>query len=349
MERFRDDAWAAWWRDVCAGLDAGAAPAGACYVARGGEVLCQAVHGHATLLPEPEPLTERHRFDLASVSKPVAGATCALVLWQDGRLPLDAPLGDSAPALFAADHRHAHLTPTELLTHQSGLPTHLQFYRECRTREELCAAILATPADRPPREAVVYSDLGFMLLGFALESIAGQGLDTLFETRVTEPAGLAGELSYGPIPAASAVATEDCPWRGRVARGEVHDENCFVADGVTAHAGLFGTAPAVGRFAQKLMAGEVLGAEAMAELFKVRGDVAGDRFWLGWQRTDYGSGDPRCFSHDGFTGTLVFCSPREELVVVLLTNRVHPTRDNRLIYDYRPGWFQAAVALAIQA
>jgi CubicO group peptidase (beta-lactamase class C family) len=335
-----------WWRAVCADLDAGAAPAAACVIRRGPRTLFAGCHGWATTLPQPEPLRPCQRFDLASVTKAVATTTLALSLWQDGDLDLDALLSAAAPALLAPGHALGGLTPRLLLTHQSGLPACGDFYRRCPDRAAVRAAVLATPLERDPGSEAVYSDVGFLLLGFVLERLAGRRLDELFAERLARPLGLAAELGYGPIPLADAVATEVCAWRGRLVRGEVHDENARACDHVAGHAGLFGTAGALAEFGARLLAGQILAPATLAEMLRPRADVAAGRFHLGWKRFDYESGDPRCFGHDGFTGTLLWLSPANDLTVVLLTNRVHPSRANRRLNDLRPGWLTQAVALA---
>lgn len=335
--------WQAWWNDVVAGLDSGAAPGGAAWVAVGDEVVCHAAHGHATLEPEPVPLELGHRFDLASVTKAIATTSCVMALVEDEAVALDASAAAYLPEL--ADHGKVDLTVRELLTHTSGLPAWVHFYDTCANRAEVRAAVLSTPLESQPGEECRYSDVGFLTLGFLVEAVAGRREDVYLRERVLARLGF-DALGYGPIPAEQAVATELCKVRRRLVRGEVHDENAWTCGGVAGHAGLFGTVEAVGRFGLAMLRGEVFAPGTAAEMFRERQDVAAERFWLGWKRLQYDSGDGTAFGHDGFTGTLLWVCPARELVVGLLTNRVHPTRDNRRIYDLRPGWIAAAAELA---
>ncbi|HAZ64869.1 MAG TPA: esterase [Armatimonadetes bacterium] len=335
-----------WWRSVTKGIDAGAAPGVACWVQRRGEVVLHDCHGLAAAKPEPDPVRLDMWWDLASLSKALSTTLCALKLAEDGRLPLDVPLGQSVPGPFAEDDRLAFITPRLLLTHTTGLPSWRRFYRTYQSRAEVREALLATNPTQPAGRGCVYSDLGFLLLGFAIEAAAGQRQDEFLEESILTPLGLSGRLRYGPLPPEDCAATEDCPWRGYIARGEVHDENCAACDGVSGHAGVFATAESVGLLLEAVMRRRLLTAETWNDCFTVREDVAAGRFWLGFKRLGYESGDETAFGHDGFTGTLGWVCPREELVVALLTNRVHPTRQNSLLYDYRPRWIADLAKLA---
>jgi len=311
-----------------------------------GRVVLDEVWGLATTLPAPEPLLPSQRFDLASLSKALSTVWCTLALIDDGKLCLDQPLGQAVPALFEADGRLAHLTPRWLLTHQAGLPSFKAFYRLGRDREKIRAALLASDPVRPPGTRCEYSDLGFMLLGFAVEAASGQRQDAFLQERVLKPLGLDGQLVYGPLAPEAVAATEVCAWRGRLVRGEVHDENAAACGGVAGHAGLFATAPAAGQALLAMLQRRLLSAPLWSEVFTPRADVSGEGFWLGLKRLRYESGDAGAFGHDGFTGTLAWASPERDLVVALLTNRVHPTRESRRLYELRPGWIAELARLA---
>jgi len=336
--------WQGWWADVTAGLAAGAAPGGAVWVAVNGEVKLHEAAGSATLEPAPEPLRKDMRFDLASVTKAIATTSCILALTDDGKLDLDAPAAELLPALAA--HGKGALTPRQLMTHATGLPPWVHFYKTCRSRDAVREAVLATPLAQPPNTATVYSDVGFLTLGFLIEALTGQREDVYLRERVLAPLGLADGLGYLPANPAECVATEQDTWRGRLIRGEVHDENASACDGVAGHAGLFGQVAAVGRFGQAMLAGQWLGEATRADLFRVRDDLSAARVGLGWKRLQYDTTDQAAFGHDGFTGTLLWISPACGLVIALLTNRVHPTRANRVIYDHRPRWIHEAALLA---
>ena len=203
------------------------------------------VAGHATLVPEPEALTEDHWFDLASVSKVVATTTMILKLADAGKLDLDSPLTDAIPDLRQYDVAGAperRLTFRDCLAHRTFLPAVEPIYTYGDDPNRLRAFVLQREWWHGPP---VYSDINFLLLGIAIERITGQPLSAW---------PLGEGLTYGPPPG-PAVATEFCHWRGRMLKGEVHDENCSAMGGATGHAGLFGTVGGVLDFAQGLLDG----------------------------------------------------------------------------------------------
>jgi CubicO group peptidase (beta-lactamase class C family) len=273
--------------------------------------------GMATLLPEPEPLTEAHWFDLASLTKVIATTTMILRLAEDGRLDLDRPLTDSIPDLRQYDVENAperRLTFRDCLAHRTFLPAVEPIYTYGNDPARLRAFVLQREWRHGPP---VYSDINFILLGIAIERITGAALSAW-----PLPEG----LSYGPAPG-PAVATEHCTWRGRLLRGEVHDENAAALGGLAGHAGLFGTVAGVLDFASGLLDGS--GATpAMLEAIRTR--VHADRT-CGWEsRFDGWHGGNNCsaatIGHTGFTGTGLWIDFERGLAWTLLTNRVHPTR-----------------------
>ncbi|MBI2302945.1 MAG: beta-lactamase family protein [Armatimonadetes bacterium] len=335
--------WDIWWRSVTDGLDAGAAPGGAVWLAVDGKVELHEAHGHARVEPMAQPLDLGMWFDLASVTKAVATTTCVVALVEGGRLELDRPAAAHLPELASAGK--AAVTPRHLLTHTAGLPPFDQYYRHCADRASVRAAVLATQRTGDVAGGPVYSDVGFLTLGFLTEAVTGQRQDAFLRDRILTPAGLADRLGYLPTDHERCVATERCAWRGRVMQGEVHDENAWRCDGVAGHAGLFGTVEGVGRFAQAVLERRILSADTWSEVFRPREDAAAQSFWLGWKRLGYDADDPAAFGHDGFTGTLVWVSPQRRMVLALLTNRVHPTRENRILYEHRPAWVHQAAML----
>ena len=273
--------------------------------------------GHAALVPEPETLTEDHWFDLASVSKVVATTTMILTLADHGRLDLDRPLTDAIPDLRQYDVAGAaerRLTFRDCLSHRTFFPAVEPVYTYGDDPDRLRAFVLQREWKHGPP---VYSDINFILLGIAIERLTGQPLSAW---------PLGPGLSYGPPPG-PAVATERCPWRGRVLKGEVHDENASAMGGETGHAGLFGTVAGVLDFAQRLLDGSGA-SEAM--LWAIRTPFYEHRT-CGWERRFPGwSGGQACspetIGHTGFTGTGLWVDFERGLAWTLLTNRVHPTR-----------------------
>lgn len=293
------------------------------------------VAGSAQRVPTPEPLTRDHWFDLASVSKVIATTSIILRLADEGRIDLDRPLTDAIPDLRQYDVANAperRLTFRDCLVHRTFLPAVEPIYTYGDDPARLRAFVLQRAWRHGPP---VYSDINFILLGIAIERITGAGLDAQ---------ALRAGLSWSPPPG-PAVATEHCPWRGRVLRGEVHDENCFAMGGRTGHAGLFGTVDGVLDHAQSLLDGSGASAAAIAAM---RAAVEGHRTH-GWEiRYPGWSGGQACspgtIGHTGFTGTGLWIDWDRGLAWTLLTNRVHPTRHaDSGIFTLRPETGEALI------
>jgi CubicO group peptidase (beta-lactamase class C family) len=275
------------------------------------------IAGSAALVPDHEPLTRAHWFDLASVSKVIATTTIILQLAEQGRLDLDRPLTDAIPDLRQYDVANAAertLTFRDCLAHRSFLPAVEPIYTYGDDPARLRAFVLQREWRHGPP---VYSDINFILLGIAIERLTGAPLSDW---------PLGEGLSYGPPPG-PAVATEFCQWRGRVLKGEVHDENAHALGGAAGHAGLFGTVDGVLGFAQAMLQGRLL---SPAMLDAVRTPQLGHRT-CGWEHAFAGwSGGDACsaetIGHTGFTGTGLWIDFARGLAWTLLTNRVHPTR-----------------------
>lgn len=279
---------------------------------------------------EVEPDT---RYDLASLSKVVGTLPAVLALVADKALALDDPVGKFfSQAGWFQTPSLGDVTVRQLLTHTSGLPAWRPLFASVSTRLTALGNVLQTGLERPAG-SVVYSDLGFMLLGAIVERVSGQRLDAFTAQHVFEPLGMRA-TGYGVPPGASVAATEDCGWRGRLLLGEVHDENAFVFEGVAGHAGLFGTAADLARYAQAWLRGDAPFAPA-ALLEEARREHAagpeGVRRGLGWQLAGAGSSaghyaSSAAYGHTGFTGTSLWLDPERDRFGVLLTNRVHPSR-----------------------
>jgi CubicO group peptidase (beta-lactamase class C family) len=291
-------------------------------------------------------------FDLASLTKVVATAPLCLRASQSRPGFLDAPVSSHVREWRGRDRDH--VTIADLLAHQSGLTAHLPYYRDCETRTEFQHAIATQALEYRPREASVYSDLGFILLGFILEDVAGLRLEGLFEQLRVE--GDLGELTFSPPrswrPRAAPTGTSE--WRRRTLVAEVNDDNCWALGGVAGHAGLFGTAPAVGRFARSWLgalcgrAASPLGRHEAVRQFSTRVGTPGSSRALGWDTMRPASScgpalSPTAIGHTGFTGTSLWIDWERDAYFVLLTNRVHPTAANDDILRVRPAFHSAAV------
>ncbi|GAA3524144.1 serine hydrolase domain-containing protein [Amycolatopsis ultiminotia] len=290
-------------------------------------------------------VTEDSRWDLASVTKPVVGITVA-ALAERGLLSFDDPLAGHLPEY--AGSAKATITVRRLLTHTSGLPGATPLWRKHSTREALLDAIRTGPLRSPPGTRVEYSSQGFILLGLLAEAAGRAPLDRLVAELVTGPAGLAS-TGFGPVH--GAVATEDCPWRGHLVRGQVHDENAVVLGGVCGHAGLFAPLADLERLGQVLAGGAtpLLKPGTHAEMTASHTDELNLRRGLAWQGLDV-PGSPvgtapaaDSFGHTGFTGTSLWIEPRRGRYYVLLTNRVHPSREKPGIEAVRREFHDAAV------
>ena len=289
-------------------------------------------------------------FDLASLTKVLATAAFVMQQVERGSLALDDPVGEYIAAWEGADR--AHVTIRDLLSHSGGLTGYVPFYRDHSGRAEFERAICSVPLEYEPRTKSVYSDLGFMLLGFILERDVS--LPLRFDA-LRRQAGLVEDMQFH-LPAiwkSRTAPTEIDPWRGRLLVGEVHDENAAALGGAAGHAGLFGTTAAVGQYARHLLQilDDKVGAfqRATFETFIARRrDVPASSRALGWDTMLPASScgrsmSPRAFGHTGFTGTSLWIDPDRGVYVVLLTNRVHPSRANEAIKQIRPAVHDAVM------
>jgi CubicO group peptidase (beta-lactamase class C family) len=279
-----------------------------------------------------EAVEEETRFDLASLTKVVATLPSVLALVEVGEVALEDPVGRFfANAGWFQTPSVAEVPLRALLAHTSGLSAWRPVFAEASSRLTALANVLQSRLEHPAGR-YRYSDLGFMLLGAVVERVSGLRLDAFSRQQVFEPLGMT-QTSFGPVPAELAAATEDCGWRGRVLHGEVHDENAFVFEGVAGHAGLFGTAHDLARYARAWLELEApFASPALLELAtREHGGGEGVRRGLGWELASEGSSagagaGARAFGHTGFTGTSLWCDPEVGAFAVLLTNRVHPRR-----------------------
>jgi CubicO group peptidase (beta-lactamase class C family) len=273
--------------------------------------------GFAQLEPEPAPMAADTVFDLASLTKVIFTTTAILRLVEAGRIGLDDPLALAIPDLRQYDVAGAperRLTLRQCLTHQTHLPAVEPLYSYGQDPQTLRAFVLQRVwAAGPP----VYSDINFILLGIVIERLTGLPL-------IDQP--LPPGFTFRPDPARCA-ATERCTWRGRVMRGEVHDENAHALGGASGHAGLFGNATALLDFAEGLLAGRLFTTESRRELFSRQAptrSLGWEMAWPGWSGGDACSAGT--IGHTGFTGTGLWIDRDNGRAWTLLTNRVHPTR-----------------------
>lgn len=273
-------------------------------------------------------------YDMASVTKVIVMTTLAIDAVREGKLGLDSLVQRYVPA-FQGPHKDS-VTIRHLLTHSAGLPAWRALYLQADSRAAAMALADTTPLDTLPGVRMVYSDLGIIIMTQALEGIYGKRLDTLFEERVAAPFGMtsSGYLPEGPTRGRIAPTELDTAWRKRMLVGEVHDENAYRLDGVSGHAGLFSNGVDLLTFGEVFL--RTWHVDTVVKEFARRQDVVpGSSRALGWD-TAVPTGtsghliDSTSIGHTGFTGPSIWMDPTRDLVIVVLANRVHPTRANAL-------------------
>ncbi len=302
-------------------------------VGRTGGALTTIVAGTQTYERSSAAVDAHTIYDLASLTKVLSTAALMAGELASGRVRLNDRVRHWI-ASWTGDDRQT-VTIQDLLEHASGLPGHRPYYESRRGRSSIELAICEEPLAYLPRTQSIYSDPGFMLLGFALENAAGAPVDRQFEAWRDRELGVDVELGYRPGREwrERTAPTEDTPL-GDERRGDVHDENTEALDGVAAHAGLFGTASAVGACARWWMRSPAL------PRFATRSAVPGSSRALAWDTMLPTSScgtklSPGAVGHTGFTGTSLWIDAARDLYVVMLSNRVHPTRHREGIQDVR--------------
>ncbi len=322
------------------------------WVSREGRVEFACAYGYANIFTA-KPVTLNTAFDLASLTKPLATGLAVMNLMARGRLDLEQNIASVLPAFVDSGKDEIRLY--QLLSHTSGLPDYQPYYKEIsglswRIRKpSLRRLLVEEPLVGLPGRERVYSDLGFMILEWIVEAAAGTGLDCFVYENIYRPLGIESlfftDSLKGHRRECDFAATELCPWRGRLLEGMVHDDNAYSAGGVGGHAGLFGTAGDVHSLLFELFRGYendpacFFPPDLVREFLTPRTCFQG---CLGFdQPSAEGSSSGRYFSkhsvgHLGFTGTSFWMDLSRSIIIILLTNRVHPRRDNCKIKAFRP-------------
>jgi CubicO group peptidase (beta-lactamase class C family) len=335
-------------------------PAAVLRVDVAGQTVHESAHG-VTGFYNPQAITIDTWFDLASLTKILATAPATMLLAQHRAMSLDEPLGACLPEMKSP---LAEVRLRRFLSHASGAAAWRPYYlrvdanklRTPEAKHEIRKMHLAETPEYPPGSRELYSDVGFALLGFAVEAVTGESLDRfVIEHIVRQVAGREMDyLQINPRAGIQIAATEACPWRGRVLAGEVHDENTWAAGGCLGQAGLFGTASAVAALMEEYRLaskdrGRLYNAETIRMFMRKNTGSPDATRRLGFDspsRADSSAGryfGPNSFGHLGFTGVSAWCDPDKQLTVVLLTNRVHPTRENQAHRHLRPSIHDAVV------
>ena len=242
-----------------------------------------------------------------------------------------------------------------LLTHTSGLPAFKEYWRTSKNKQDTLTKIFAEPLEYEPGTKEIYSDLGIILMAEIIERLTGRTLDDLAKTYIFTPLGMKDTM-FRPAKKlwpGSAPTEMDERFRKRMVQGEVHDENAWAIGGVSGHAGLFSAAPDLAAFCQMLLNGgvyahkRILRRPTIAQFTTAQQLSSGTRT-LGWAVPTENSSSghylsSHSFGHTGFTGTSLWIDPDRQLFVVLLTNRVHPTRENQKIQQLRPAFHDAVM------
>ncbi len=319
--------------------------------------LVTATAGHLDWGPSPAPDASTI-WDLASLTKVVGMTSAMMQLVESGKVDLDAPVQRYLPEWTGRNKDR--VTVRHLITHQSGLPAFKQYYKLGASPDSTLRLFMLTPLDTLPGVRMVYSDIGAILLGKVIERVSGEPLDVYLARHVFEPLGMRDTRYRPPAELLSRIApTERDPWRGRLLRGEVHDENAFALGGVSAHAGLFSTAHDLDRLARVYLNGGTLEGARLAGPATIRQfttvwDSTFSSRALGWDTPARNSSGGHylqrpAFGHTGFTGTSLWIDPQHDLYVMLLTNRVNPTRERAGIASARVAIADAAVRALLPA
>jgi CubicO group peptidase (beta-lactamase class C family) len=294
-------------------------------------------------------------FDLASLTKVVATTPMAMLLYERGLLDLDAPVAAIVPEFVHdadKDPRRCDVTLRMLLAHSSGLPAYEKLFLKARTRDQLLEAAFTMPLTADPATRAEYSDIGFILLGVALERLADEPFDRFCQREIFASLAMTNTTFNPPeelrphIPPTG----NDQKFRHRVIQGEVQDENASVLGGVAAHAGLFSTAADLATFAHAMLTEgrPILRAETVS-LFTHRESAPNDTSRaLGWDTPSSPSQSgkyfsPQSFGHLGYTGTSLWIDPTRQLSITLLTNRTWPDCSDEAIKQVRPKFHDAII------
>ncbi|HEY1937279.1 MAG TPA: serine hydrolase domain-containing protein [Candidatus Angelobacter sp.] len=338
------------------GIQQRAFPGAAVGVVHRGKLIALKGLGRFTYSPDSPDVSAGMIFDLASVTKAFATTTACMILYERGLFKLEQPvfqlLPDFAESSREQDDARHHVTLRMLLSHSSGLPAYIKLFQTAHDEEELLRQALQVPLTTAPGTKAEYSDIGFILLGEALERITGEPLDQFCQREIFAKLNLQ-QTVFNPLTGRKHLilpTEDDQTFRRRVVQGEVNDENAYVMGGVAAHAGCFSTAENVSIFAHcMLQGGSPLVQPQTVEIFTRRENFPpGSSRTLGWDTPSQPSQSGKYFSsrsygHLGYTGTSLWIDPDRQLAVTLLTNRTWPDRNSQLIKQIRPAFHDAVV------
>ena len=327
-------------------------PGAAFAASQSGNIVLQGAIGRFTYDETSTDVTLSTIFDLASVTKVVAASAVAMKLYESGDLDLRQPVVELLPEFASLDPRRRRVTIEMLLAHSSGLPAYERLFERARSREELLSLAFKVPLLADPGTHAEYSDIGFIILGVLLETIAGEPLDIFCTREVFGPLKMKStcfrppERLHNQIPP----TRDDRTFRHRIIQGEVHDENASVMNGVSGHAGAFGNTADLMSFAASLRGygRQLFQRETIALFTRRQASPAKTSRALGWDTPSPPSQSGQYFSHSsfghlGYTGTSLWIDGEREIGVALLTNRTWPDNESKLIKQFRPAFHDAVM------
>jgi CubicO group peptidase (beta-lactamase class C family) len=330
-------------------------PAASISVTHHDKLIALKAFGHFTYELNSPTVTPATLFDLASVSKVVATTTMAMLVHERGLLDLDASVAAIVPEfVFDAENdlRRHDVTVRMLLAHSSGLPAYERLFLKYCSRDEFLHAAFTTPLAANPGSRAEYSDIGFIILGIALERLADESLDRFCQREIFASLGMASTTFNPPTDICAQIppTVDDQTFRGRIIQGEVQDENASILGGVAGHTGVFSTAADLARFAHTMLnAGRpILRPETIAIFTRRESTPSGTSRALGWDTPSAPSQSGKYFSeqsygHLGYTGTSLWIDPVRQISVTLLTNRTWPDCCNHAIKQVRPRFHDAII------
>jgi serine-type D-Ala-D-Ala carboxypeptidase len=327
-------------------------PAASVAITHRGNLVGLKAFGRLTYEPDAPEATTATVFDLASVTKVVATTSMAMILYERGLLDLDLPVVAAVAEFAGEDPRRDAVTMHMLLAHSSGLPAYGKLFLRAKTRDEVLAAAFATPLTANPGAKAEYSDVGFIILGAALERIAQESLDRFCQHEVFGPLAMTHTAFNPPAAWRASIppTADDQSFRHRIIQGEVQDENAEVMGGVAGHAGVFASAEDLAIFAHAMLAGgrPIIRPETLALFTRRESSPPGTSRALGWDTpsSPSQSGKYFCansFGHLGYTGTSLWIDPERQLSITLLTNRTWPDCSNQAIRQLRPKFHDAVI------
>ena len=333
-------------------IDQRAFPGAAVAVTHQGKLIAHKGLGHFTYARCARSVGPLTMYDLASVTKVIATTTACMILYDRGQFNLDQCLVDLLPGFAGDDFLRRQVTLRMLLAHSSGLPAYVKLFQTAHNKDELLLQALRVPLTAVPGSRAEYSDIGFILLGQALEKLTGEALEQFCEREIFQPLEMTTMFNppRHPYRAWIPPTERDHTFRHRLIQGEVNDENAFVMGGVAGHAGCFASSLDVSVFAQcMLQGGTPLVGSKTVEIFTRREEnPPGTSRALGWDTPSQPSQSGKYFSsrsygHLGYTGTSLWIDPDRQLSVTLLTNRTWPDRGSQSIKQFRPAFHDAVI------